>query len=269
LIFKNKRWVFQLVKIVFKNVQSEGSMTMKKLFMAFLMMSLMASCSSRQDELEDDMENNSGTTAHSGTSDDLPAGQGDTNIRDGATAGGMNTAPAQPVLNDANILYKMSMTDTKEINEGKLGAQKAKNADVKKFAQMLVDHHTKMLNDGKATAKKIAVTPAAIPNDLDSALAAATMQRLNTIQAGNFDNEFVMVQIEGHQKALNDLNMMLNATQNADLKATIQKAIPVVQSHIEQLRTLQAKLTGTSGAAAPTGTTTNTTEGITTKPKGR
>jgi putative membrane protein len=243
---------------------------MKKFSMALLMIALMASCSNRQDEMTDDMENNSGTTAHSGTSDDFTGGQGDTSITDGTTAGGTN--PNAMPMTDANILFKMAFTDTKEVNEGKIGVQKAKNADVKKFAQMLVEHHGKMLKDDQAAAQKLGVTPAAIPNDPDSALAVTSMQRLNNATA-NFDAEFVTVQMEGHQKTLNDLNMWMNTTQNADLKAAIQKAIPVVTSHLEQARTLLAKVNGTAGTtgAGTTGTTgtTATQPGITTTPKAR
>src|SRR3954467_9124315 len=49
----------------------------------------------------------------------------------------MNT-PASGPLTDANIFAKIDAANSEEIDEGKVGSEKAKNADVKKFAQMLV-----------------------------------------------------------------------------------------------------------------------------------
>src|SRR5688572_18645525 len=111
-------------------------------------------------------------TAGRGKGGDDPAqngtagGSGDTT---GTATTGANTTPpastppATPppaTMSDANIFARMGMTDSMEIEMGKVALSKAKSGDVKTFAQMMVTGHGKMKSEGAALASRLGITPA-------------------------------------------------------------------------------------------------------------
>ncbi len=215
-----------------------------------------------RNEMNDDMNSAEHSKAPGATSDDMSAGRGDTTLNNGATSAGeqgamqnekgmnngqMNNGAAatsaQPMMSDANIFEKLSLSDTKEIEEGKAGVKMATSSDVKKYAQMLVTMHTKMKNDGAALAKKLAVTPMPAPNDDTKMMMEQSVAKLNGMTKGAaFDKDFMMMQIDGHKKTLAAVNMMETQTQTADVKALLQKVKPVVQSHIDQAQAIADKM---------------------------
>src|SRR5690242_4837710 len=66
---------------------------------------------------------------------------------------------------DEDFMKDAGTAGMDEIEFGKLASTKAANADVKKFAQMMVTDHTKAANELKALAAKKNVT---LPTDMDS-----------------------------------------------------------------------------------------------------
>ncbi|MES2766517.1 MAG: DUF4142 domain-containing protein [Bacteroidota bacterium] len=232
-------------------------MIRKNLFVIAAMCLCMACGNQRSEEMEADFNMEEHSKAHGSSSDDIAAGRGDTSLHDGSKHGGeqgalhrenhttpaTTTTPAQPVMSDANIFEKLSLSDTKEIEEGKTGVKMATNADVKKYAQMLVTMHTKMKNDGATLAKKLAITPTPAPNENVKMMMEQSLLKLNGMTKGTaFDKEFIMMQIDGHQKTLAAVNMMETHAQNAEVKALLAKVKPVVQSHIDQAKTIAEKL---------------------------
>lgn len=63
--------------------------------------------------------------------------------------------PAASALNkaDQKIVMDMARANMAEIEAGKLAVSKTQNAEVKTFAQQMIDDHTKALNDVKQLAQ--------------------------------------------------------------------------------------------------------------------
>src|SRR5262245_59753292 len=83
--------------------------------------------------------------------------------------------PAATIPTPANeavapdFVAKAGASDMYEIQAGQLACTRAKNADVKAFAKMMVTAHTKSTNDLKAAIASSGVTlapPATLPADL-------------------------------------------------------------------------------------------------------
>jgi len=242
------------------------------LMMAFSTVGFMACSQGESGEQMGDNLEDSTSLAHGNTSDDLAAGRGDTTLNNGSMNGGQQGAMnggtsamlnnGQP-MTDGQIFAVMSMMDSKEVNEGRIGTKKAQNADVKKYAQMLVEHHTKMMKDGQQLMKQQNVAAdSTIVRPLLAGVQDAT-QRLNNATGANFDAEFVALQVTNHEMALNHLNQMMNQTQNQQIKAHIQKGIPIIQSHLDQARQLQTRIGATAGTTGGTAGTTGGTAGTT------
>ena len=131
-----------------------------------------------------------------------------------------------------NFVPAAAMSDLYEIEAGKIAVQRG-NADVKKFGQMMIDHHTKMSNEMKAAlqAANIPVPPATL-DDRRQGL-------INNLKAAgdtSFDEAYFHQQLAAHLEALTLHSTYAARGDNPQLKAIAEKAQPVIQGHIDELR---------------------------------
>jgi putative membrane protein len=173
----------------------------------------------------------SGTSGTSGTS-------GDT-----AATGGALTEPA--------IFGALSAANAHEIEISQLALEKSKNKDVKKFAKMMVDHHTKMQAEGDKAAGKLSITPedtADVKTLKDDSRTA--LERLRGLDGKEFDSAWADQMVQDHEKVLTmiDNQILPAASANDDIQKLVKGARPKIESHLAQARKLSTKLGG-SGAS--------------------
>lgn len=132
-----------------------------------------------------------------------------------------------------------------EIQAAELAQQKAKSADVKAFAKMMIADHTALMNEMKPLVTKAGLTP---PTDLDQRR-KGFLDNLRAAGPADFDKAYVDQQVAAHEETLTLLNGYAENGDNADLKASAAKAAPKVQAHLDKARALQSKLSGASGNA--------------------
>jgi putative membrane protein len=125
-----------------------------------------------------------------------------------------------------------------EVELGKLAAQKAKNAEVKKFAQMMVTDHSKANDELKSLAQKKNIT---LPTQLDSAH-QSDIQALQSESADNFDKEYVDMMVEDHEKDVAFFQRQASTGTDPDAKAFAAKTLPVLQKHLDAIKAIQAKM---------------------------
>jgi putative membrane protein len=126
-----------------------------------------------------------------------------------------------------------AMADMYEIEAGKIAVQRGQSADVKAFGQMMVDQHTKLSNEMKATLQAAGIAPP--PATLDD----RRQGMLNNLKAAgdaDFDAAYLHQQLAAHLEALTLHSTYASRGDNAALKAAAEKAKPVIQSHIDKLR---------------------------------
>ena len=154
----------------------------------------------------------------------------------GATGGAM-TAP--------NALAMIGLSNAAEIGTSKIAQEKATSSDVRDYAKMMVDDHTAMQKEADELATRVNLVPAPPPQAEQKRAAGDQMvQQLNsTAKGAEFDRAYVEGQVQAHQQTLTELQQLqTQVTDNADVKALIEKAIPKVQAHLEQAQKLQAGL---------------------------
>jgi putative membrane protein len=147
----------------------------------------------------------------------------------------MNSNSNTAVVQD-NFWSKAAQGGMAEVELGKLALQKSQNADVKKFAQMMVTDHTKANDELKALASKKNVT---LPIDLGSH--KSTLDDLNKLSGAEFDKEYVEAMVEDHET---DVDLFEDNTDNsdADIKAFTTKTLPTLKSHLEMIKGIQSKM---------------------------
>ena len=157
-------------------------------------------------------------------------------------AGGMVRAdtPAKPVT-DADFVMQSSATDLAEINLGRIAVRQAASADVKQFAQRMVDDHSKASTEMLAMVnKKRGLTVAARMDQKHRALSDKLLQ----LRGGDFDREYMKHMVEGHRMAVGLFEAESASGKEADVKAFAAKHLPTIREHYKMAQDIANKLKG-------------------------
>jgi putative membrane protein len=147
-------------------------------------------------------------------------------------------------VNDAQIASIVVTANQVDIDAGKLAAATTANAEVKKFAQLMVTDHTGVNKQAVDLVTKLKVTPQ--DNDTSKSLKAGgekNVAQLKTLKGSAFDKAYVEHEVTYHQAVLDALDKTLvpNAS-NAELKALLVKVRPAFVAHLEHAKHLQSSL---------------------------
>jgi putative membrane protein len=123
----------------------------------------------------------------------------DTNATNPPAGGAVGTAGSGDVKSgDKDFVHDLAIANTAEVELGRLAAERAANPEVKKFAQMMVDDHTKANNDLTAVASQHNI---AVPNELDDKH-RDLRDKLSKYQGMEFDREYIDAMVDGHDDVL-------------------------------------------------------------------
>jgi len=142
-----------------------------------------------------------------------------------------------------------------EIEIAKLAESKAKNDDVREFAQRMVREHTPGCEELKKTAGSLATSsestarPAAgggidwvsIPKQIGQQCLSSVKQELSSKQGGDFDECFIGQQIGAHMKMVDALKVLRNQV-SSDLQQKLDKELQLAQQHLQAAKQLGEKL---------------------------
>jgi len=160
----------------------------------------------------------------------------------GAAADTTAAASSAP-LTDANIVFILHGANAADSARGKLAESKGTSADVKQFGKMMVGEHHALNMQGDQLAKKLNVTPVAPANDQSEAQAKTEMDSLTAVAKGAaWDKAYIAYEVGYHQAVMDIATKALAAAQNAELKALITKAAPVIQKHLDRAKEIQGKM---------------------------
>ncbi|HYG27958.1 MAG TPA: DUF4142 domain-containing protein [Caulobacteraceae bacterium] len=152
------------------------------------------------------------------------------------------TESGQPALtqSDQDYVYRAAIADMLEIESSKVAMERSANADVKAFARMMIDAHSKTSAElkGVVSGAALPITPPAELGEGEK----RKVEDLDTIDADAFDKAYMDGQVEAHQNAM-DLHMRYAQNgQQADLKGFAAAVAPAVREHYDMARTLHMNL---------------------------
>jgi putative membrane protein len=148
------------------------------------------------------------------------------------TTNAMNTGGIAVSNDDAKFATDAANGGMAEVALGKLALSKTSNESIKKFAQMMVDDHSKANDELKEIAKKKNITlPEAVDTDHQK-----KMDDLDKKKGTKFDKAYVDAMIDGHKKTLDMMNKEAKDGKDADLKAFAAKIAPTVQMHLDAIK---------------------------------
>jgi len=154
------------------------------------------------------------------------------------------SASAQPKINDAQIAAIAVAANQVDVDAGKLALSKARNGEIKKFAQTMVTDHGGAIKAATDLVGKLKVTPQA--NDTSKALVKGGQDaraKLAKLDGDAFDKAYVDNEVGYHEtvvKALDD-TLIPNA-QNGEHKSLLTSVRRVAAAHLDHARELQKSL---------------------------
>jgi putative membrane protein len=147
-------------------------------------------------------------------------------------------------VNDAQIASIVVTANQVDIDAGKLAAATTANADVKKFADLMVSDHTAVNKSAVDLVTKLGVKPE--DNATSQSLQKdgnLNITHLHSLHGAAFDKAYVDREVAYHQQVLDAVDKVLipNA-KNEELKALLVKVRPAFVAHLEHARSLQSSL---------------------------
>lgn len=167
----------------------------------------------------------------------LPTPASNVNVANSNT--NMTNTANTAVMQDA-FWSEAAQSGMAEVELSQLAAEKAQNAEVKRFAQMMVTDHGKANSELKAlAAKKNIVLPTTLSSSHQSKL-----EELRGLSGAEFDREYVETMVEDHEAAVELFREQAedDDTAMADVKAFAAKTLPTLQKHLESIKGIQAKM---------------------------
>lgn len=141
----------------------------------------------------------------------------------------------EPKEDDSEILVEAAGINLAEIEVGKLAQTKSTNANVKKYADMLVADHTKAYDELKKYAESQNISlPLAITED-----GKKHVDDLNQKTGKDFDKKFAEMMVEGHEDAIGKMEKASTDANNPDVKTWAANQLPTLKAHLEAAKTLK------------------------------
>jgi putative membrane protein len=114
----------------------------------------------------------------------------------------------------------------------------ADSADVRKYAQRLVDDHTKLNVRVGALARDLKIgVVTGLSKDHKEALL-----KLTTAKGKDFDRAFVRHMVKGHEEAIKMFEAQAKNATNNEVKTFATEALPTLREHLEMARKLDTQI---------------------------
>lgn len=141
-------------------------------------------------------------------------------------------AAGAPAMSEAAMRYMQMAhsSDMFEIESSRLALQMSQNPVVRSFAQMMIDDHTRLMNEMMSmTGGQMPASMQMMPHHMEM------LQRLRSIPPQAFDMAYHREQVMAHQEAVNLHRTYAATGDNPMLRDMASRAAPVVQMHLDQL----------------------------------
>ncbi len=146
-----------------------------------------------------------------------------------------------PKLTDPEIASVAVTANQIDINYAKIAKEKSKNADVLKFAATMASDHQSVIDQAVALVKKLGVTPK--DNEVSKKLnadAETTKKMLRTKSGNTFNKAYIHNEVAYHKAVIETVqNLLIPQAQNAELKALLEKVLPILKAHLEHAEMVQ------------------------------
>jgi putative membrane protein len=141
---------------------------------------------------------------------------------------------SSPTSADTDFMKKAAQGGMAEVALGELAIKNGSNPDVKKFAQRMVNDHTKANDQLKQLAQQKGVE---LPQGL-TAKDKGTKEELSRFSGAKFDRQYMEDMVTDHKKDVADFQRESMSAQDPDLKNFAVQTLPTLQEHLKQAESI-------------------------------
>lgn len=150
-----------------------------------------------------------------------------------APAGALAQHPPEARTSAQPFIFHAGMGDVFEITSSQVALMKSQTPAVRRYAQMMIAHHTDTTNGVLASAKRAGITPP--PPVLDQRHRDLITQLMNA-EGAQFERTYWQQQLQSHEAALALMQGFAANGDTPELRAAATATIPVVQMHLTEVR---------------------------------
>ena len=155
-----------------------------------------------------------------------------------AVSFGAQAASSDLSHQDKSFLKDAAEAGNAEVAGSKVAVAQSANADVKTFAQMMVDDHGKAGAELKGLADQKGVKV----SDTPSITKKTEIKLLSERKGSSFDQHYAdSIGVSAHQDTIKLFQKEVDKGTDADVKAWAAKTLPTLQHHLEAAQALKAK----------------------------
>ena len=152
--------------------------------------------------------------------------------------GAQAQAPAKLSGQDKSFLKNAAEGGNAEVEGSKVAIAQSANADVKAFAQQMIDDHGKAGDELKSLAGQKGVKV----SDTPSMTKKTEIKLLSERKGSSFDQHYAdSIGVKAHQDTIKLFQKEVDKGSDADVKAWASKTLPTLQRHLEAAQALKAK----------------------------
>ncbi|WP_052733104.1 DUF4142 domain-containing protein [Hymenobacter terrenus] len=141
-------------------------------------------------------------------------------------------------MQDPVFLLNAASSNLMEIRAGQMAAQKASNADVRKFAEMMVSHHMKATQELKAVATPLGVKLTQTMMPVHQAMADRLMNKTGK----GFDEAYMDLMETAHKMDIAMFEVKSKGAEIPAVKDFATRALPMLRSHQTMADTIEKKV---------------------------
>jgi len=184
---------------------------------------------------------NAGTSGTGATGSSDPTGSASgRNLSAGGAAQGAPVSPDE-MFTDARIAAVASASNQDEIQTSQVAVQQAQDAQVKAYAQRMIDEHSRFEQQQQQLLQQKGLAPQ--DNALSLQLTRNLQPTLDSLRAKSgreFDMAYVLHQVSSHETTLKTLDTsLIPQARDAEMKAMLQRQVrPAVAEHLAEAKRL-------------------------------
>jgi putative membrane protein len=135
------------------------------------------------------------------------------------------------------FIQKVADSNQFEIKSSQIALDKSKNDEIRRFAQRMIDDHTKIGDEFKAVLQQANLPQ---PSDNLNQQDRMVLAKLQNEKEPAFDRTYVASQRRGHQQAVQLLRNYSRSGGNKALKQLAAKTLPIIKEHLKMAEGLRA-----------------------------
>jgi putative membrane protein len=142
---------------------------------------------------------------------------------------------------DQDFVKKATIGGLFEVQSSELAQDKAQSAEVKEFAEQMIQDHGKANDELESLASDL---NAQQPSQLDAKHQQALQELESAGEGAEFDRAYIQAQRNAHREAVSLFSSYSKSGGNAQLTSWAQKTLPTLQEHARHIQGLNVASSG-------------------------